>query len=170
MGEWPHRAVDANRSCRSARRRTHGRKVAARSRWLPPAQTPTRFLGGARSEKQHRSEFGGSDADEARREQRMVARAPGCYRLSLSVGPGAGVCACAGIFSRMWWSCRWCSIRKPASSSIYKRAQVVAEPKDSNGAGAASTKPDPDKSSPSSSTNPGGSNPSGKKGDDAKPK
>jgi proteasome lid subunit RPN8/RPN11 len=46
--------------------------------------------------------------------------------------------------------------------------QVVAEPKDSNGAGAASTKPDPDKSSPSSSTNPGGSNPSGKKGDDAK--
>jgi hypothetical protein len=46
--------------------------------------------------------------------------------------------------------------------------QVVAEPKDSNGAGAASTKPDPNKSGPSSSTNPGGSNPSGKKGDDAK--
>jgi hypothetical protein len=53
--------------------------------------------------------------------------------------------------------------------------QVIAEPKESNDADAASSKPDPSKSGqPSSSdtskSNPGKSNPGDKKGDDAKPK
>jgi hypothetical protein len=48
--------------------------------------------------------------------------------------------------------------------------EVIAEPKNANDAGAASAKPDPNKSSQPSSSDPGKSNPGAKKGDDAKSK